>query len=336
LILTNNAAQPQNAEYGCDGVVKTNHTPTSLVYNVNMDRVEEAAMKIPGEDELQQAIRAELATELQVASDLLNVGTGIFRPTVRPNPKDEMELLEVWMCLGIVAKACRQYRGIVALAEIALGDVAENNGRMLAETMLAAQFLMRPTIVLQRGKKALLEVAGYPLTTAFRTKLYMAHDAASTLKTLREMAKHGEADAEDANRVSELAEQQAKEATDEIGTEWTKRQKDSGTYSGINVLELAESIDMPFLYHAFYRPASAGVHGTDARKSVEPTERPDGGITFSACSSVKGVAEALIFSSLVMLEVLNVANQRLGLALNEQLSCLAPRIQKMAHRLPDE
>src|SRR5207245_5382449 len=149
-------------------------------------------MRLPGEDELRDSIRAQLAAEFQVASDLLGLGTGIFLSRMRPNPKDDMDHLEAWMCLGIVAKACRQYRAIIALAEIGLGDAADSNGRMLAETMLAAEFLMRPTFVLKCGGKAVPEVPGYPLTTAFRTKLYLAHDATSTEKTLREMAKHGE------------------------------------------------------------------------------------------------------------------------------------------------
>jgi hypothetical protein len=106
-------------------------------------------MRLPGEDELRETIRRDLATEFQVASDLLEIGIGIFRPSLLPTPKEEMDQFETWICLGIVAKACRQYRGIVALAEIALGDVADSNGRMLAETMLAAEFLMRPTLVLR-------------------------------------------------------------------------------------------------------------------------------------------------------------------------------------------
>jgi hypothetical protein len=293
-------------------------------------------MRLPGEEELRHYIRAELSAELQVASDLLDIGTSIFLTPLRPNPKDPMDPFEVWLCLGIVAKACRQYRGIIALAEIALGDVADNNGRMLAETLLAAEFLMRPTLVLKRGGKPLPEVTGYPLTTGLRTKLYLAHDAASTLKTLREMAKHGEIEKEEAARALALAEQHAREEANEIGEEWAKRLKDSGSYSGVGVLDLAESIDMPFLYHTFYRPASAGVHATDARKYIEPEERSAGGITFHACSSGKGVAEALIFASLVTLEVLNVANQRFGLNLDGRLSKIGARIQKMARRLPDE
>jgi hypothetical protein len=195
---------------------------------------------------------------------------------------------------------------------------------------------MRPTLILRRGGKPLPEIPGYPLTTAFRTKLYIAHDAAGTLKILREMAKHGEIEAEEAARAIALAEQHAKEQADQIGSEWAKRQKDSGSYSGLGVLDLAESIEMPLLYHTFYRPSSAGVHGTDARKYIDPQVRQDGGITFHACSSAKGVAEALLFASLVMLQVLNVTNQRFGLNLEERLSAIGPRIQKMARRIPGE
>jgi hypothetical protein len=293
-------------------------------------------MRLPGEDELRDAVREKLAAEFRVASDLLAIGTGIFQPTVRPAPKDEIENIELWMCLGIVSKACRQYRAIVALAEIALGDVADSNCRMLAETMLAAQFLMRPALVLKQGNKPLPEVPGFPLTRAFRAKLYIAHDATSTLKTLREMAKYGGINAEDAGRALAVAERHAKEESDGIGEEWARRQRERKTYSGLSVLELAESLDLPFLYDSFYRPSSASVHGTDARRYVEAQEQPDGGISFSAIFSEKGVAEALVFSSLMLLEVLKVANERFGLGLDESLYRITPRIQGMARRLPGE
>jgi hypothetical protein len=243
-----------------------------------------------------------------------------------------MEGPEVWVCPGIVAKACRQYRWIVALAEIALGDVADTNCRMLAETMLAAEFLMRPSLGLKRGGTPFPDAADCRPTLALRTKLYVAHDAASKLKTIREMAKHGDIDREQADRAVKPAEEDAKDAADEIGPKWAALRKDRGTYSGLSVLELAESIGMPGIYHAFHRPASAGVHGTDAMEFIDITERPDGGLTFAAVSSEKGVAAALGFSSLVMLQVLDVANRRFGLGLDGRLGELAPRVRELALR----
>jgi hypothetical protein len=88
---------------------------------------------------------------------------------------------------------------------------------------------------------------------------------------------------------------------------------------------------------------------TDARNTATSMPYPDtirrarsggdetaGRITFSTCSSDKGVAEALVFSSLVMLEILNVANQRFGLGLDGRLSEIVPRVQGMPSQLPKE
>jgi hypothetical protein len=293
-------------------------------------------MRLPGEDELCDVIRLQLSQEVRVTSDLLDVGTGIFRQGVLPKPEGELEYLELWICLGLIAKACRQYRAIVALAEISLGDVAESNGRMLLETMLTTDFLLRPVVTLKRDGKPLPDVAGYPLTRVFRTKLYLAHDAASTLKTLKGMAAAGNHIGPDAERALKLAEEDKNEHAKEIGPVWAKRQEKGGTFTGVKIRHLAESLDRLFLYQTFYGPACAGVHATNAARFVEPREQPGGRITFSTSSNTKGVAEALVFSSLAFLEVLTVTNERLGLGIGEQLGALALRIQQMAKRFPED
>ncbi len=222
------------------------------------------------------------------------------------------------------------------MAEISLGDVAESNGRMLLETMLTAEFLMRPAVTLKRNGKQLPDVPGYPLTRLLRSRLYLAHDAASTLKTLRGMASSGDLQCPDADRVLRLAESHVQEYYDEIGPDWTERLKQGKTCSGVSALNLADSLGLLTVYHAFYRPASAKIHGSDASRCIEVTEQSGGGLLYSTTSSAKGVAEALLFSSLAMLSILNAINRRLGLKLDEPLGEIAPRIQKMARRLPDE
>jgi hypothetical protein len=293
-------------------------------------------MGIPGENELREVIRRDLGSELQVTTDLLAIGMSIFQPTVRMEPEEPLDPFELLVCIGLVAKACRQYRGIVALAEICLGEVAESNSRMLLETMLTAEFLLRPTVTLKKGKKELADVPGYPLTRLLRSRLYLAFDTASTLKNLQGMAMNGDIPREEADRVLKLAESHRKEYYDEIGAEWVKRQQQERGFAGVSVYHLAESLDLLHLYHNFYRPASARVHGSDASRFVEVTERPTGGLTFSATSSTKGVAEVLVLSSLALFEILSVTNKRLGLSLENKLSVIAPRIQRMAHRLPGE
>jgi len=293
-------------------------------------------MRLPGEDELRDSIRSQLASEFQVASRLLDIGTSIFLNPVNLEPDGELDPFELHICLGIVFKACRQYRGIVAVAEISLGDVAESNGRMLLETMLTAEFLMRPVVTLKRGGKQLPDVPGYPLTRLLRSRLYLAHDAASTLKTLRGMASSGDLQCPDADRVLRLAESQVQEQYNEIGPDWTERLKQAKTFSGVSALDLADSLGLLAIYHAFYHPASARIHGSDASRYIEVAEKSDGGLLFSTTASAKGVAEAYVFSSLAMLGILNAIKRRLGLKLDERLSEIAPRIQNMARRLPDD
>jgi len=140
----------------------------------------------------------------------------------------------------------------------------------------------------------------------------------------------------DSQRTLDLAESHVDEYRNEIGEEWAKRLKGATTCVGLTILDLADSLGLGHLYSDFYKPASAKIHGSDATRSIDVHQRADGGMTYSACSNDQGVAEALVFSSLVMLETLNVANQRLGLGLGEALSNIAPRIQQMAHRLPQE
>ncbi|MBX7106042.1 MAG: hypothetical protein K1X57_18310 [Gemmataceae bacterium] len=289
-------------------------------------------MRLPGEEKLKAAIRRDYALDFHVASDLLNLGLRIFQHPEAPKPNGEMDNVETWVSLGIVAKALRQYRAIGALADAALGDIAEANSRMLVETMFAAVFLMRPTVILKKNGKPVPEVPGYPLTTAFRTRLYLAHDFASTLKTVKAMVEHGQIDPTDADACLAIAESQAKKSAGEIGPEWARRQKDGRSFSGVSVFDLADSFEMSFVYNYFYRPASARVHGTDARGHIHCAERGDGGIVFSASSSDKGVAESLAFASLLVLQIIVVTNQRFGFGFDEELSKLAPRVQEMTTR----
>jgi hypothetical protein len=293
-------------------------------------------MRLPGEKELREHIRASLASELQLVSELLNLGMGIFSPLTRARPPEPIEHFELFLSLGIIAKACRQYRGIVALAEISLGDVAESNGRMLLETMLAANFLMQSNVTLKRNGTPMPDVPGYPLTTAFRTKLYLAHDAMGTCKTLCGMAKNGDIENVEGDRAVALAEKQMKETQDEIGLEWASRQKGSNSYAGVRIRDLADSLGKSFIYHTFYKPACAGVHGGDARKFADVVENADGSLTFSTVSNPRGVAEALVLSSMAMIDVLDVANKRLGLDIEGRITALAQQGRLMAHRFPDE
>ncbi len=285
-------------------------------------------MKLPCEDELREHIRTELASEFQLASELLDIGIGIFDNLLINSP-NVPGYDELGVCFGTIAKACKQYRAVVLLVELGLGDVANSNCRMLIETSLAAQFLMRDEVKLRRGKKEVPEVPSYALTTAFRTQLYLANDALNLTKTLRGLAEDGGLGSDDDGAILSKAERHAAELCGLIGPEWTNRLKGSGSFAGVKILDLAESLDRKSVYAAFYRPASQGVHGADARRSADIVLEDDGRVSIHFPTNSNGVADAVMMASHAFLDVLQAASLRFGLGLEEQTRQLRLRVQKM-------
>jgi hypothetical protein len=191
-------------------------------------------------------------------------------------------------------------------------------------------------VTIKQNGKPLPDVPGYPLTRLLRSNLYRANDAAMTLKMIENRIRKDEARPPDADKAIALAESQCKTYFDKIGPEWTKRLKNRKTSFGVNLCDLADSLDLAHVYHDFYRPGSAIVHGTDAITYIDIRERPEGGLIFSAVSSSKGVAKSLMTSTLLLLGILNTTNARLGLKLDEQMGGIASRIREMARKLPGE
>ena len=100
-------------------------------------------MRLPHEDEIRAVIRERLEPELSLASKILDLAVGIYtsgRPILPDNGLDDFVVI---VALGLVAKGCKQYRAIGELVEIGLAEVADSNARMLFETMLAVNFILR-------------------------------------------------------------------------------------------------------------------------------------------------------------------------------------------------
>lgn len=78
---------------------------------------------------------------------------------------------------------CKQYRAILALSELGLGEDANCHTRMMLESMLAMQFILRRKVVLKAGKIPLAAIG--KTSSRFRADLYMANDAFQRRKHLR-------------------------------------------------------------------------------------------------------------------------------------------------------
>jgi hypothetical protein len=203
-------------------------------------------MKLPAEDELSEHIRSELAAEWQLAQEVLAVGTDLLKNDLTLNTDQPPTDDEVWLSLGIVSKACRQYRAIGALVDLGLGEVAMSNCRMLIETSLASLFLMMPQVQLRRGGKPFAEVPYFPSTTAFRAQLYVANDALSLEKTVRMMHEEGCLTKPDPQATIDEAAKLADEVCAPIGPEWRMRLMESNSFLRFEDPRLSRQFRPPF------------------------------------------------------------------------------------------
>lgn len=202
-------------------------------------------MRLPYEDEVRVLIRQRLEPELTIASALLDLAIGVYTSETPMAPAKGLDDLVVVVALGLVAKACKQYRAIVDIVELCLDEVANSNCRMLFETMLAVNFILRPRVILMKDGKKLKLIHGKPLTTKFRTRLYLANNAfnaqkianayAATPGLKRRMSKDARSEARRQATVWEI----------EIGPDWTRRLKDA--YVGVGIIGLAESLGFGWL-----------------------------------------------------------------------------------------
>jgi hypothetical protein len=288
-------------------------------------------MRLPNEDATRTLIEQKLRSELDVASEVLGLGTGIFTSGNRISPGDGVDDLVLMVTLGLIAKSCKQYRAIGELIQMGLGEVADSNARMLLETTLAVLFLMRRRVVLKENGKTFSGIMGKPLTTRFRARLYLAYDAFNGRKFAQGVA--GTRGLKRKIRRAGLTaiEKTAKDWEAEIGPDWTKRLKRG--FSGLTVKDLAESFGYGELYPV-YRIMSGGVHASDSTDFIHPDDSSESGVRFSVSASVEGVANTLKFASVLLVHIVQAADARLGLGLKTASDDLMKRVETMRIEFP--
>ena len=290
-------------------------------------------MRLPHEDKVRGVIRERLEPELKIASAILDLATGIYTSGTPMKPGKGLDDFVVIVALGLVAKACKQYRAIGEMVELGVGEVADSNSRMLFETMLAVHFVLRPRVILKRDGKKLAAIKGKPLTTKFRTSLYLASDAFNGRKLANELLATPGLKRQMSKEARTEILRQATEWETEIGPDWAKRLKEG--YAGVKVINLAESLGFERLYHSIYRITSGGVHATDATGHIRLDDDPKAEWRFGAAPSTDGIANTLKFASLLLIKILEVADERLGLGLKERNEKLLGEVEGMRIDFPE-
>jgi hypothetical protein len=197
-------------------------------------------------------------------------------------------------------------------------------------SFLAIQFLLKPRLTLGTNGTSVQPDSKRPLTTSFRTWLYLAHMAFEAEKRLqnfqrtarlKRIAKH----LGDSRSILETA----KEAERKIGVAWSKRLKGQRNYAGVSIRDLADSLRILHWYNSVYGIQSSVAHARDAIDHVDFSESTSGEFMLDLGPNCEAVDEPLRVSCALFIGAINIVNTRLGLGLDGQVDDLIARLQEM-------
>jgi hypothetical protein len=198
------------------------------------------------------------------------------------------------------------------MVELGLGDGADSLARMMFEAMLAIHFVLRAEVNLTCNGVPFDPVPNRPLTTRLRTSLYLANEAINGRRLVRGLLKTPRLENQVPPEIRVTIEQHATEWEGGIGKEWAAQITNARGYAGVSVQHLAESLGFAELYPSVYRISSSGVHAANAASLIDLDDDAEDGVRFSASSNTDGIANALGFASLMLTNVIMLANHRLG------------------------
>lgn len=269
---------------------------------------------LPFEDRAHADVEANHPTALAESRELLQLalrmigsdGQGGLRvpDALVPDVTDGARSL----ALGLYAKACKQFRGVLILAERGFGDEATVLTRALFETTLAMNFIMNDTVALKRDGKPFDPDPSRPLTTDFRATLYCAHAAFVQAKRYKQWSERPELAASMHLRgdPAQIAAQTA-QAKGAVGEKWWDALK--GGQAGLSVRHLADSLGVLSYYLMAYGDQSEVVHAGDGFMHFDLDD--DGG-WLDLCPSPEGIDGQLRLAGLVFLGTLTGIHNRLN------------------------
>jgi hypothetical protein len=142
---------------------------------------------LPKETQAKAYLQQHYTADFDAMTGVLDLALHIVtNPMQITKPKGLYEKVII-TALGVYVKACKQYRSIQVLCEHGLTEDAQALCRNLCETTIALYFLLRHRVKLKNGNKPVPAVPGKPLSTKFRSDLYLAHGILQKEKMLNDM-----------------------------------------------------------------------------------------------------------------------------------------------------
>jgi hypothetical protein len=227
------------------------------------------------------------------------------------------------LALGLYAKGCKQFRGIIILGEGGFGGEVTVLTRALFETTLAMNFIMKETVALKRDGKAFDPDPSRPLTTDFRALLYGAHAAFVQAKRHKQWSECPELRSSMHFRGDrQTITAQTMEARSAVGEKWWDALK--GGQAGLSVRNLADSLGVLSYYLVIYGDQSEVAHAGDGFMHFDLGD--DGG-WLDLAPSPAGIGGLLRLAGLVFLGCLTGIHNRLsfGAQAESDLNAFAKR-----------
>src|SRR5262245_19003259 len=136
---------------------------------------------LPFEDRARQDVETEHNKEFAESRELLRLALDMIGSDDQGNldipsqPVPGVTDRARFLALGLYAKACKQFRGIIILGERGFGGEVTVLTRSLFETTLALNFILNENVTLKKDGKHFNPDPSRPLTTDLRALLYGAY-----------------------------------------------------------------------------------------------------------------------------------------------------------------
>jgi hypothetical protein len=286
---------------------------------------------LPFEDQVRLDVEANYHEELAESRELLGLalemigsdGQGGLQIPSEPVP--EVTNRARSLALGLFAKACKQFRGIIILAERGFGGEVTVLTRSLFDTTLAMNFIMNERVALKREGKQFNPDSSRPLDTDFRTLLYYAYSASIEAKRCRQWREQPEllSNIELRGTPESIAAQTAA-ARAAVGEIWWQNLKVG--QAGLSVRDLADSLGVLSYYLMIYGDQSQVAHACDGFMHFHFDDESNRG-SLDLCPSPDSIGVLLRLAGLVFLSTLTGIHNRLkfGDAFDKKLDAFALR-----------
>jgi uncharacterized protein DUF5677 len=275
---------------------------------------------LPDEAEARAKLSELFRKQFAEMDELHDFSVKLIPFPLRIDAQPHLDRSTVDVALALYVKASRQFRGIQLLCEAGLGTDAYALARNLFETTLAVCFVLQPRFIPKRNGRRLTRVKGKPLSSRFRARLYIANLAFEQERMLRHWRTTTGLRRVAARTTDASIRKRVIDAEAVIGPDWTERLKQSHSYSGLSIKDLADSLNLRTSHATFYRSASWSTHATDAEAFFSAE------LTLDIAPSPRGITGAAGAASVLLLRCIDLLNHRLRRGHDSEVTKFARRI----------